>query len=131
MGMTFPDRQALVFVVDDDEAVCRSLALALDLEGFAVETCRTGESLLMKDLPTDNAFLLLDERLPGVSGMEVLRQLRTRGVRLPAALVTSHPKPSLRVAADAAGIPILEKPLLGDTLVTAVRHGLELRPRCD
>jgi len=119
-----PDDRPLIYLVDDDDAVCRALALTLDLEGFAVQMCRTGEALLLMDLPPDNAFLILDERLPGNSGLDVLNELRARGVRLPAAIVTTHPKPSLKAAAAAAGVPILEKPLLGDTLVDAVGQGL-------
>jgi FixJ family two-component response regulator len=114
----------IVYVVEDDEAVRQSLAFTLDLEGYRVESCRTGESLLAKALPTSDAFLLLDERLPGLGGLETLTRLRAQGVGLPAALVTSHPPPALRASARAAGVPILEKPLLFDTLIAAVRQGL-------
>jgi FixJ family two-component response regulator len=109
-----------VFVVDDDEAVCRALAFSLDLEGFSVEVCRSAEALLLRDLPERGGVLVIDERLPGVSGLEALRQLRARGVRLPAVMITSHPTPQFRRAADAAGVAILEKPLLGETLVSAI-----------
>lgn len=126
MIASLPDRRPLVYVVDDDEAVCQALAFALDLEGFAVEVCRTAEILLLRDFPDRNAFLVLDERLPGISGLEALRRLRARGVTLPAALVTTHPKPALRSAAAVEGVPILEKPLLGDMLLATVKAGLSL-----
>jgi FixJ family two-component response regulator len=118
----------IVYVVDDDQAVGQALAFALDLEGFRTELFQTAESLLLRDLVPRDGFLLIDERLPGISGQEMLRQLRARGVRLPAAFVTSHPKPSLRAIASAAGVPILEKPLLGETLIAAVRKGLAEQP---
>lgn len=124
MDARTPDARTTIFVVDDDAAVCRALGFALDLEGYAVETLGSGEALLLRQLPVENAFLVLDERLPGISGLNTLSQLRARGVRLPAVLVTSHPKPSLRHAAAAASVPILEKPLLSDTLIEAVRSGL-------
>jgi FixJ family two-component response regulator len=111
-------------VVDDDDAVCRALAFALDLEDFLVEVCATGETLLMKDLPLHDAVLVLDERLPGASGLDTLKELRARGVELPVILVTSHPKTALKDAAAAAGVPVLEKPLMGETLVAAIREGL-------
>ena len=114
----------LVYVVDDDDAVRRALAFALDLEGFAVESCASAEALLGLDLPPAGAFLVIDERLPGMTGLEALKRLRSRGVRLPAVFVTSHPTASFRTAAAAAGTPILEKPLLGETLVQAIREGL-------
>lgn len=116
----------VVYLVDDDEAVCQSLALALELEGYTVEICPSGEALLAKELPPSDAFLLIDERMPGISGLETLRKLRARGVRLPAAFMTTHPNPYFREAAGAACTPILEKPLLGDTLVAAVRSGLSM-----
>ena len=60
--------------------------------------------------------------------METLRQLRARDVVLPAVLITSHPKASLRTEAAAAGAPILEKPLLGETLAGAIRAALGHQP---
>jgi len=110
-----------VFVVDDDPAVRRALAFALDLEGFAVETYESGEALLARDWPAGPGCLVLDERLPGASGLNTLRQLRSRAVQLPAILVTSHPNPRFREAAARAGVPILEKPLLGETLIGTIR----------
>ena len=117
----------VVIVVDDDSAVRRALAFALDLEGFVVETYESGEALLLRDAPEWPACLVLDERLPGASGMETLRQLRARHVAVPAIMITSHPKASLRAEAAAAGAPILEKPLLSETLVAAIQDALAAR----
>jgi len=128
MAQRNPLQPPLVCVVDDDDAVRRALEFALDLEGFAVETYGSGEALLLRSQPAVPACLVIDERLPGVSGFETLRQLQARHVDLPAILITSHPKPSIRDAAAAAGVPILEKPLLGDVLVTAIRDAMATRP---
>jgi FixJ family two-component response regulator len=114
----------VVIVVDDDAAVRLALAFALDLEGFLVETYESGEALLLREAPDESTCLVLDERLPGVSGMETLRQLRARHVEAPAIMITSHPRASLRAAAAEAGAPILEKPLLSDTLAAAIRDAL-------
>jgi FixJ family two-component response regulator len=119
-------RSPVILVVDDDTAVRRALAFALELDGFEVETYESGEALLLRDTPEPPACLVIDERLPGISGLETLRQLRARHVDLPALLVTSHPKPLFRAGAAAAGVPILEKPLLGETLVGAIREALEV-----
>lgn len=115
---------SVVFVVDDDAAVRRALAFALDLDGFDVETLESGEALLLRDLPADGACLVIDERLPGVSGLDTLRQLRARQVDLPAILITTHPKPAFRAAAAAAGVAVLEKPLLGETLIAAINEAV-------
>jgi len=122
MDQRLPSRPPVVFVVDDDAAVRRALEFALDLEGFAVETFESGEALLLR-LPSEGpGCLVLDERLPGVSGLATLRQLRDRRVDLPAILVTSHPNALLREAAARAGTPILEKPLMGETLVATIQQ---------
>lgn len=114
-----------IYVVDDDAAVRCALEFALDLEGFSVETFESGEALLLRDRPPAPGCLVIDERLPGVSGLDTLRQLRARHVELPAIFVTSHPKPAFREAAALAGAPILEKPLEGETLVIAIHQLLE------
>jgi len=114
----------LVIVVDDDASVRKSLQFALELQGYNVEVCESGEALLARALPTMNACLVLDERLQAMSGLETLSVLRRREVSLPAILITSHPQPQLRMAARAAGVPIVEKPLIGDGLLTAIRGAL-------
>ncbi|HET6970735.1 MAG TPA: response regulator [Phenylobacterium sp.] len=121
MDQRLANQRPVIFVVDDDAAVRRALEFSLDLEGFEVETFESGEALLLRDPPTFPGCLVIDERLPGISGLETLRQLRSRRVDLPALLVTSHPKPLFRVQASAFGAPILEKPLLGETLAAAIR----------
>ena len=119
-----PQPRPTIYVVDDDDAVRRSLAFALDLDGYAVETFGSGEALLLRNDLDAAGCLVIDERLPGVSGLDTLRQLRARGVRLPVVFVTSHPKPAFREAAARAGAPIVEKPLEGETLIAAIQRVL-------
>lgn len=114
----------LVIIVDDDPAVRSSLAFSLELEGFQVDACESGEALLLCNLPDAHACLVIDERLPGISGLQALAQLRGRKVNLPALLITSNPKPATRAAAAAAGVPIVEKPLLCDALSGSIRAAL-------
>lgn len=121
----FPIGRPFVVVVDDDAAVRSSLKFAIEMLGFAVTTCSSGEDLLDLDLPPTGGCVVIDERLPGASGLETLRELRRRGVDLPIALITSHPRPALRAAARDARVPIIEKPLLGDGLVSWIRSSLE------
>ncbi len=84
------------------------------------------EAVLAADLPADACFVI-DERLPGLSGLEACRALRGRGVHRPTVFITSQPKPDLRRAAAASGVPIVEKPLMGDTLLMAIRSVCYLR----
>ena len=116
----------LVVIADDDHAVRRALQFTVELDGYRVVTCPSGEALLDLELPDDRACLVIDERLPGLTGLRTLSQLRRRGCGLPALLITSHPSRQLRAAAAQARVSILEKPLLEDGLITwirdAVRH---------
>jgi two-component system, LuxR family, response regulator FixJ len=110
----------VVVVVDDDPAVLSSLKFALDLEGFDVRLYSDPELLLSaSDLPTF-ACLLVDQLMPGKTGLELLTELRSRDIHWPAILMTGHPHPAVRQRAAAAGIPLLEKPLLGVDLSCAL-----------
>lgn len=118
-------RAPQVIVVEDDGAVRESLRFTMEMHGLAVVTCAVGEDLMRLELPPSGACLVVDERLPGLGGLDCISALRARGVELPAALITSNPQPPLRAAAAQAGVPIIEKPLLGDALMTWVRGALD------
>src|SRR5262245_17601945 len=98
-------------IVDDDRALRAALTFSLGLDGFQVEACGSGEALLAHELP-ERGCLVIDQRLPGISGLDALRALRARGVALPALLITTDPNRRLRAAAAEAGASIVEKPLL-------------------
>jgi FixJ family two-component response regulator len=90
------------------------------MEGFRVETFASGEALLGASLPRKRGCLVLDQNLPGLSGLEALVVLRSRGVNLPGLLLTSLPTPAVREAAACAGVTIIDKPLLNDDLGHAI-----------
>lgn len=113
-----------VILVDDDPAVTHAVQFSFDLEGLEVRSYSDAESLLAEmDLPK-RGCLVVDQNLPGLSGLSLLESLRATGVTLPAILITTNPRAALRDRAATAGIPIIEKPLLTDALLTAVRTAL-------
>jgi FixJ family two-component response regulator len=116
----------LVVIVDDDPAVRGSLTFSLELDGFDVEAFDSGEALLDRRLQDRPTCLVVDQVLPGINGLEALRELRARHVDVPAILITSHPKRTLVEAAAEAGVPIVEKPLLGDTLLRDIHRALHV-----
>lgn len=121
----------LVVVVEGDDALCHALKFSLELEGYEVDMCESGEALLQRSLPSDHTCLVIDERLPGVAGLAALQQLRRRNVGLPAVIMTTNPTLALRKAAADAAVPIVEKPLLGDVLLGKIRAALnpaDVRP---
>ena len=122
-AVTLAARPAVI-LVDDDPAVTHAIQFSFDLEGLDVRSFCDGESLLVAgDLP-GSGCLILDHNLPGMDGLALLERLRAAGVELPAILVTTNPRTALRNRAAAAGVPIIEKPLLTDALLTTVRKAL-------
>jgi two-component system, LuxR family, response regulator FixJ len=112
----------LVVIVDDDPAVRTSLAFLLETEGIAVRTYATGAELLA-DVPPAACFIV-DHNLPGMSGLDLLAELRHRELVAPAILITTHPSAAVRERAATSGTVLVEKPLLGDALFHEVRSAL-------
>ena len=119
----------ILALVDDDAAVRHALSFAFETAGISVATFSDGESALAASDQQSWRCLVLDERLPGVSGLSLLHQLRSAGVTAPSFLITSHPSLVTRKRAVAAGIEIIEKPLLDNQLLTKVRMALAEPPR--
>jgi len=127
MLQPLPPRPVVV-LVDDDTALRTALTFSLELEGYDVSACESGEALLAARLPKSHACLVLDYNLTGMNGLAALAELRRRDVRLPALLITSHPHAAMRQAALAARAKIVEKPLLGDALLGEIRSALAASP---
>lgn len=110
----------MVAIVDDDPAVCGSLKFSLELEGFGVRTyCGAAELLDAGDLAAYDCFVV-DQRMPAMSGIELIAKLRDLKIQTPAILLVSHPNPALSARAAIAGVPVVEKPLLSNTLVDEI-----------
>jgi FixJ family two-component response regulator len=116
-----PPSAPYVVIVEDDTALSGALQFSLELEGFLVDRCGSGEALLALELPTRRACLVIDQWLPGITGLDALVELRRRGVRLPAVIITTHPEDELRQAAFRAHASVVEKPLLGDSLSSEIK----------
>lgn len=118
-----------IIVIDDNPAVCNSLKFSLGIEGYLVRAYSTAAELLQEtDLP-ENGCMIIDYRLPGIDGLELISQLRQRNIVLPAILITTRPSGDVRVLAARAGIPLIEKPLLTEDLFQCIRAALaESRP---
>jgi two-component system response regulator FixJ len=111
----------VVIVTDDDVAVRKSLEFSLEIEGLAVRSYATGAELLSaSDLELCDCFVI-DQKMPGMSGLDVIAMLRDRRISAPAILITSQPSKSVRDRAEKAAIPIVEKPLLGNALIDKIR----------
>ena len=130
--MSNADRQCIVprpivIVVDDDAAVRGSLRFALEIEGFAVRTHSSAGDLLNDGDLHGCVCLIIDQKLPGMTGLDLVSALRKKRILTPAILITSYPTAIVQEMAVRAGIPIVEKPLLA-TLLERVRDAAA-RPR--
>lgn len=108
-------------IVDDDPAVRHALAFVFDTAGISVAGFADAEATLRASGAQLWRCLVLDQNLPGISGLDLLDRLRARGVEAPAILITTNPSHETQARATLAGIEICEKPLLGDKLVERVR----------
>jgi two-component system response regulator FixJ len=114
----------IVYAVDDDPDVLASLRFLLQTEGFAVKTFANGSDLLASSLPGPSDCLVVDYRMPGMDGLELVRHLRDRQVTSPVVVVTVHEG----VAAKAAAMGIrhvVMKPHIEESLIAHVRAALD------
>lgn len=110
-----------IILVDDDRALRDSLQFALELEGFSVESFASAEDFAERDQVPPGSCLVLDYRLPGMSGLALLVSLRDQLIDAPALLITTNPTLALRKRALELGVAIVEKPLLSDDLLNEIR----------
>jgi two-component system response regulator FixJ len=117
---------AVVHVIDDDQAVRDSLSFLLKSAGFAVGTYESAASFL-HDLPDVTAgCIITDVRMPDVSGIDLLNRLKEMRVRLPVIVITGHADVPLAVQAMKSGaLEFFEKPFDDEILLAAVKAALQ------
>lgn len=113
-----------VYVVDDDEAIRRSLNFMLRTSGHTVDLFTCGEEFLKVVSKLEPGCVLLDIRMPGLDGLEVQQALARDGVTLPVIIMTGHGDVNLAVRAMKAGaIDFIEKPFEKATMMSALEQG--------
>jgi len=115
----------VVHVIDDDEAVRRSLALLLFSAGHTVKTYPSAEGFLDALPQTMDGWIVVDVRMPGMDGLQLQEHLALVGVHLPVVVVTGHADIALAVRAMKAGArDFIEKPYTNDRMIEAVSAAL-------
>ena len=116
----------VVFVVDDDPSVRSSLKFLLSTVGLQVESFDSADAFLRKKSAGVPSCLVLDVRLPGLSGINIQRELAARDIRIPIIFLTGHGDISMSVRAMKAGaVEFLTKPFRDQDLLDSVRIALE------
>jgi len=120
-------QETVVCIVDDDEAVRDSLQVLLETMNYAVKAFDSGVAFMENCATLEAGCVLLDVRMPHMSGLEVQQRLRTERPDLPVVIVTGHGDVTMAVQAMKAGaVDFIEKPFDEDALLASVRNALSL-----
>ena len=127
--MTIP-RDAKVFIVDDDAGVLDSVAFLLRTVGIPAETYASAQAFLDAYGPDKPGCLILDVRMPAMSGLELQEELRSLGSTLPIIFLTAHGDVPMAVEAVKSGaVDFLQKPFRDQELVDKIHRALEENAR--
>ena len=117
---------AVISIVDDDQSIREAIESLIRSVGFSTETFASAEDFLKWEDRETTSCLILDLRLPGMSGLELQRILTSARARIPIVYVTAHGDEQARDRALAAGaVEFLRKPFSEDSLLEAVRAALK------
>lgn len=119
-----------VFLVDDDPVVRDAVSLLLRASGLTVEAFAGAADFLAADVARRPGCLVLDVRMPGMSGLDVQKQLRADGCRMPIIFMTGYGDVPMALRAMKAGaLDFIEKPFAGQVLLDRVHEALALDAR--
>ena len=117
----------IIAIVDDDEPLREALGSVMKAAGFSPRTFASAEDFLACEDCDDTACLILDVRLPGMSGIELQKKLSRTNAGLPIVFVTAHGDASLRESLMRAGAAaFLYKPVRSDALLKEIRRALKV-----
>ncbi len=120
------DAQPLVFVVDDDEAVRSSLRLLLKSVGLPATLYSSAQEFLAAYDPHQSGCVVLDVRMPGMSGLELQQLLNLKGATIPVIFITGHGDIPMAVEAMQQGaFDFLQKPFRDQDLLDRVQRALD------
>src|SRR5882672_3264166 len=116
-----------VFIIDDDRGIRQSIQDLVESVGLRAESFATGEEFLRRKPTHDPSCLVLDVRLPQMSGLDFQRQLAETGVEIPIIFVTAHGDVPMSVRALKSGaVEFLTKPFRDQDLLDAIQQALQL-----
>lgn len=118
-----------ILVIDDDEAIRKSFALALEDTGYRVDTAESGEKGVEMERKTRYKLIFLDLKMPGMNGVETLREIRNIDDNVPVYVITAYHKEFfdqlLNAAEDGINFEVLEKPIGGEQITSVAKSILE------
>jgi len=122
----------IVHVIDDDEPVRSSLSFVLEMNDLPAHTYASALDFLQIADSLRGGCVVTDVRMPEMSGLELVRRMKERGISLPVVVITGHGDVPLAVEAMRAGVvDFLEKPFDDEALLKAVRMALDAQTKAD
>ena len=116
-----------VFVVDDDQAMRNSLKWLIESVAFRVETYSSAKDFINNYYPGRSGCLLLDVRMPGMSGLELQQYLNEHQIQIPIIIITGHGDVPMAVRAMKAGaVDFIQKPFNDEFLLDSIRNAMAL-----
>ncbi|MCU7921854.1 MAG: response regulator transcription factor [Candidatus Thiodiazotropha sp. (ex Dulcina madagascariensis)] len=120
-------KRPTVFVVDDDQAMRNSLKWLIESVSMEVETFESADAFIGSYYPGRSGCLLLDVRMPGMSGLELQEYLQANQIAIPVIIITGHGDVPMAVRAMKAGaVDFIEKPFNDELLLESIRHAMAL-----
>jgi len=117
--------KATVCVVDDDQAMRNSLKWLIESVGMQVESFSSADEFLAQHQPGRTGCLVLDVRMPGMSGLDLQEHLAANNIRIPVVIITGHGDVPMAVRAMKCGaIDFIEKPFNDEVLLDAIRRAI-------
>jgi FixJ family two-component response regulator len=124
--MTRCDETTLVAIVDDDDAVRAALQGLLRAVGFSSRSFESAEAFLDSGHQRETGCLIVDIRMPGMSGLELQARLNAEHCKIPTIFITAHGDEEMRFQALRAGaVEFLPKPFDDEVLIESVRAALQ------
>src|ERR1700674_2712011 len=125
-GVHMTEALPIVFVVDDDPSVRRAIKRLIESVGLQVELFGSAQEFLRAERPNAPSCLVLDIRLPGISGLDFQRELADANIHIPIVFITAHGDIPMTVRAMKAGaVEFLTKPFRDQDLLDAIHFALE------
>ena len=120
------DADSIVFVVDDDSSIREAIKSLISLAGLRAETFGTAQEFLLSKRPDVPGCVVLDVELPGLSGLDLQRELAAHGIKLPIIFITGYGDIPTSVRAMKGGaLDFLTKPFRDQDLLNAIQQALE------
>jgi FixJ family two-component response regulator len=122
----------MISIVDDDRSLREATRGLVRSFGYGADTFASAEEFLQSDRVNDTSCLILDVNMPGLSGIELQRQLIEQGNRMPIIFITAIPEETTRAKAlDAGAIGFLSKPFREEWLIDRLDVALNRKPQCE